>query len=179
MRWLTVVPLIVFLGIAIFLGIGLTRDASHVPSPLVDRPVPAFELPLVSNPDISRGPADFRGEVYLLNVWATWCVSCRQEHEVLMQAAEHPELRIVGLDYKDRLDSARRWLDRLGNPYTEVLFDDRGQVGLDLGVYGTPETFVIDREGIVRYKHTGPLTRDDVEDTILPMVRRLRGETAS
>lgn len=177
-RWLYIAPLIVFVAMAIFLAIGLTRDAGKVPSPLVGKPVPEFRLPLVADPERELGPADFRGEVYLLNVWATWCVSCRQEHEVLMAASREPDVRIVGLDYKDDRNSARRWLDQLGDPYVTTLFDERGRAGIELGVYGTPETFVIDADGIVRYKHIGPMTPADLEDTILPLVGELR-ETRS
>jgi cytochrome c biogenesis protein CcmG/thiol:disulfide interchange protein DsbE len=172
----TYVPLAVFLVIGVFLGIGLTIDSTRVPSPFVDRPLPAFELPTVVDPKQNVRPADFRGQVWLLNVWATWCAACREEHEVLMRAAREYDLTIVGLDYKDKRDAALDWFDRLGNPYVVSAFDADGRAAIDLGVYGVPETYVIDRQGIVRRKHIGPISPDQLRDTILPLVRRLETE---
>jgi len=167
------VPLGIFLAISVFLAIGLTLDSHRVPSPLIGKPIPTFSLPSVASAAQTVRPADFRGEVWLLNVWATWCVSCRAEHEVLLKAARQHGLRIVGLDYKDERDAAKDWLRQRGDPYTVIAFDARGKAGLDLGVYGVPETYVIDRQGIIRHKFIGPLTGEDVRDTLLPLVQRL------
>ena len=169
-------PLAIFLLMAVLLGVGLTIDSTRVPSPFIGREMPAFDLPAVTDPQRRVRPADFRGEVWLLNVWATWCVACREEHEVLMAAARQHGLTIVGLDYKDQRDAALDWFDRLGNPYVVSAFDADGRAAIDLGVYGVPETFVIDRQGIVRYKHIGPISGGQLRDTILPLVRRLESE---
>lgn len=168
-------PFGIFLVIAVFLGIGLTLDSSKVPSPLIGKAMPDFSLPSVHAPERNVTPADFRGEPWLLNVWATWCVSCRAEHAVLVEAARSHGARIVGLDYKDERPAAIDWLRRLGDPYVVSAFDPEGRVGLDLGVYGVPETYVIDGDGIIRHKHIGPLTRADLEEEILPMLEKLRG----
>lgn len=170
------VPLGVFVAIAGLLGVGLTMDPSRVPSPLIDRPVPAFSAPALLDPGRSVGPGDLAGEVWLLNVWATWCVPCRDEHEVLMQAREQG-LAIVGLNYKDEREAAIDWLERLGDPYRVSASDPRGRVGIDLGVYGVPETYVIDADGVIRHKHIGEMTRQDLDGTIVPLVERLRGST--
>lgn len=171
------IPLVVFVAIAGLLGVGLTIDTERVPSPLIDRPIPAFAAPGLADPGRSVRPEDFAGEVWLLNVWATWCVPCRDEHPVLMHAARELGLTIVGLNYKDDRDAAIDWLERLGDPYRVSASDPGGRVGIDLGVYGVPETYVVDAEGIIRYKHIGELTREDLDDTILPVVERLRGRT--
>lgn len=171
-----VLPLAVFVAIAGLLGVGLTMDPSRVPSPLLDRPIPAFTAPALVDPRQSVRPTDFEGEVWLLNVWATWCVPCRTEHEVLMQGAREG-LHIVGLNYKDERSAAIDWLERLGDPYRVSASDPRGRVGIDLGVYGVPETYVIDAEGIIRHKHIGEMTHQDLEETIMPLVERLRGRT--
>jgi cytochrome c biogenesis protein CcmG/thiol:disulfide interchange protein DsbE len=171
------IPLALFLVLVAFLGIGLTMDPEKVPSPLIGKPVPEFRLPQVDQPGTKLGPAELKGRVYLLNVWASWCVACRQEHPVLMEAARHPAITIYGLDYKDKRPAARQWLARRGDPYTASLFDAEGKVGIDLGVYGVPETFVVDRKGIIRHKHIGPLTREDLRETILPLVQRLQSQS--
>lgn len=171
-----VVPLAVFVAIAGLLGVGLTMDPSRVPSPLLDRPIPAFEAPALVDAERTVRPEDFEGEVWLLNVWATWCLACRTEHEILMQAAR-AGIPILGLDYKDKRSAAIDWLERLGDPYRVSASDPKGRVGLDLGVYGVPETYVIDAEGIIRHKHIGEMTREDLEETIMPLVERLRGRT--
>lgn len=172
------VPLSIFVLIAAFLGVGLTIDSTRVPSPFIDREIPAFDLPAVADPQQRVRPGDFRGEVWLLNVWATWCVACREEHEVLMTAAREHGLTIVGLDYKDERDAALDWLDRLGNPYVVSAFDADGRAAIDLGVYGVPETYVIDGRGIIRDKHIGPISPDQLRDRILPLVQRLEAEKA-
>lgn len=171
------VPLALFGLLAVALGIGLTIDSTRVPSPFIDRELPAFDLSAVADPQRRVRAADFRGEVWLLNVWATWCVACREEHEVLMAAAREHGLTIVGLDYKDKRDAALDWFDRLGNPYVVSAFDADGRAAIDLGVYGVPETFVIDRHGVVRYKYIGPISPGQLHDTILPLVRQLGSGT--
>lgn len=174
MRARYLIPFGLFAAIALFLGIGLTLDADEVPSPLIGKPMPAFELATVNGTGDTVAPKDFEGQVWLLNVWATWCAACRQEHPVLMRAARGDGLTIVGLDYKDERDAAIRWLERRGDPYAVSAYDPEGRVGLDLGVYGVPETYVIDAEGVIRYKHIGPVSTEVLETEILPLVRELR-----
>ena len=171
------IPLALFAVLVGLLGVGLTMDPSKVPSPLVGKPVPAFELPRLEDPDRTVSPEALKGRVYILNVWASWCVSCRKEHPILMQAAQRGELTIIGLDYKDKRDDARRWLRRHGDPYRVSAFDAKGKVGIDLGVYGVPETYVIDAQGVIRHKHIGPLTRKEMRETILPLVQKLQAQS--
>jgi cytochrome c biogenesis protein CcmG/thiol:disulfide interchange protein DsbE len=174
MRARALIPLGVFLSIAILLGIGLTIDSDEVPSPLVGKPVPDFDVPTVRDAGQRFRPADMEGQVWLLNVWATWCTGCRVEHDVLMSAAREHDVTIVGLDYKDERAAAIDWLDRRGDPYVASPYDPKGKVGMDLGVYGVPETYVIDAEGIIRYKHIGPISPEQLRDDILPRVRELK-----
>lgn len=168
------VPLAIFALLVAFLYRGLSLDPKLVPSPLVGKPVPAFTLTRLDNPAATISDADFRGKVTLLNVWATWCVSCRREHETLVQLAKTGQVEIIGLNYKDDREAANRWLAQLGNPYVANAFDSDGRVGIDWGVYGAPETFIIDREGIIRHKHIGPLTDEIIREEILPLVARLK-----
>jgi cytochrome c biogenesis protein CcmG, thiol:disulfide interchange protein DsbE len=168
------VPLAIFALLVAFLFRGLSLDPKLVPSPLVGKPIPTFTLTRLDNPAVTISDADFRGKVTLLNVWATWCVSCRREHETLVELAKTGQVDIYGLNYKDNREAANRWLSQLGNPYVANAFDSDGRVGIDWGVYGAPETFVIDREGIIRHKHIGPLTIDIINDEILPLVARLK-----
>jgi cytochrome c biogenesis protein CcmG/thiol:disulfide interchange protein DsbE len=168
-------PLIVFLVIAGFLAIGLRLDPREVPSPFIGKPAPPFTLPQLHKPDATISPADMKGQVWLLNVWASWCTSCRAEHEVVTRVAATGEVPIVGLNYKDERDAALGWLRRLGDPYKASAVDAQGDVGIDWGVYGVPETFVIDQHGVVRHKHIGPITDKSVSETILPLVRKLKG----
>jgi cytochrome c biogenesis protein CcmG/thiol:disulfide interchange protein DsbE len=176
MRYLT--PLAVFIVLVIFLGIGLTLNPREVPSPFIGKPAPAFTLPQVTDAGKTLSPGDFKGQVALLNVWASWCGSCRQEHPVLMELSKRNLVALYGLDYKDEREEALNWLRQFGNPYAASAFDADGRVGIDLGVYGVPETFVIDRKGIIRHKHTGPITPEDLERTLLPLIRQLQGEPA-
>lgn len=168
------IPLIIFGVLAVFLAIGLKLDPRRVPSPLIDKPVPDFSLPLLHQPDVAFSPDQFKGRVWMLNVWASWCVACREEHEVLKTLAGRKEFALVGLNYKDAAPDALNWLARLGDPYELSLSDADGQVGIDWGVYGVPETFVVDADGIIRYKHIGPITPDDVDETFLPLLKRLQ-----
>jgi cytochrome c biogenesis protein CcmG/thiol:disulfide interchange protein DsbE len=176
MRFL--IPLAVFAVMVIFLAIGLTLDPREVPSPLIGKPAPAFSLPVVADAEQSLRPADFLGQVVLVNVWASWCVSCRQEHPVLLNLAQQNVVPVYGLNYKDQRDAAQGWLRQYGNPYIASAFDADGRVGIDWGVYGVPETFVIDKQGLIRHKHTGPVTPEALEKDILPLVRQLQGEAS-
>lgn len=169
-----IIPLVVFVVIAAFMAVGLTRDPSRVPSPLIGEPVPSFELATVTDPERSVSPGDFEGRVWLLNVWASWCAACREEHPVMMRAARREGLTLIGLDYKDERASAIEWLERHGDPYTVSAHDPEGRVGLDLGVYGVPETYVIDAAGVIRYKHIGPISHEILEQEILPLVDDLQ-----
>lgn len=169
-----VLPLVMFVALALLLGVGLQLNPREVPSPLVNKPAPAFSLPQLHQPEQTLGPEALRGQVWLLNVWASWCTSCRLEHDVLVDLARSAQVPIYGLNYKDQRTDALAWLARFGNPYQATVSDPKGLVGLDYGVYGTPETFVIDQQGVIRHKQVGPLTVEVLEKTILPLVRRLR-----
>lgn len=162
-------PLLLLLVLAGFLAVGLSRDPRQVPSPLVNRAVPAFVLPTLDDPQRVVGPASWRGQPHLIHVWASWCAVCQSEHPVLMDLARSGLVAIHGLSYKDDPALAIGWLARHGNPYAEALSDRDGQVGLDLGVYGVPETYLVDRDGVIRFKHSGALT-PEVLDTLLPML---------
>jgi cytochrome c biogenesis protein CcmG/thiol:disulfide interchange protein DsbE len=172
LRWM---PLALFAVLLAFLGIGLQLKPREVPSPLINKAVPAFSLPTLAQPAQSISAADLRGQVWLLNVWASWCVACQAEHPVLVDFAKRHSVPLLGLNYKDRRDEALRWLGKYGDPYRASLSDTDGRVGIELGVYGVPETFVIDREGVVRYKHIGAVTPEALTDTILPLLGKLGG----
>lgn len=168
-----IIPLAVFVVLVIFLAIGLTLNPRDLPSPLKDKPAPAFTLPQLAAADKTFSPADLKGKVWLLNVWASWCVSCRQEHPILVSFAKQSSLPIVGLNYKDQLADANMWLARFGDPYVLSAVDADGRVGIDYGVYGVPETYVIDKAGMIRMKHTGPITAESLQKQILPLVAEL------
>lgn len=166
-------PLAVFLVLAVMLGIGLNRDPREVPSPLIGKPAPNFSLARLDDPSKVLSPADLQGKVWILNVWASWCVACRDEHPLLVDFAKRGVVPIYGLNYKDQRDDGLNWLARMGNPYQASLFDQDGRVGIDFGVYGVPETFVIDKTGTIRMKHIGPLTPDVIAKEIEPLVKKL------
>jgi cytochrome c biogenesis protein CcmG/thiol:disulfide interchange protein DsbE len=166
-------PLAVFLVLAAFLLVGLGRDPKEVPSPLIDKPAPAFSAALLKQPEQRLSRQDMLGRVWILNVWASWCGACRQEHPVLVDFAKRSAVPLYGLDYKDQRDDALAWLEQFGNPYRDSLVDADGRIGLDYGVYGVPETFVIDASGVIRYKHIGPVTPEVLRDKIEPLLRRL------
>jgi len=168
------IPALIFAVIAVFLGIGLTLDPRKIPSPLIGKPVPEFSLPPVQGRSLGLASENLRGEVSLVNVFASWCVACREEHPLMMQIKREGLVPLHGLNYKDRPQDAQRWLAELGDPYTRTGADIDGRVGIDWGVYGVPETFVIDREGGIAYKHIGPVTPDALKDTILPLIEKLR-----
>lgn len=186
-------PLIAFIVLVVLLAVGLKLNPREVPSPLVGKPAPAFNLPILAAPDQKFTPADMQGKVWLLNVWSSWCVSCREEHPLLVQLAKRNILPVVGLNYKEvrgdgALDSSRfspeeeialsrqranRWLRERGDPYVLTALDLDGRVGIDYGVYGVPETYLIDKAGVIRFKQIGPITPQALEQKILPLVAEL------
>ena len=170
------IPLGVFLAMIGLFYKGLSLNPREVPSPLIDKPAPEFSLPQLEQPEVQIATKDLLGKVTLVNVWASWCVACRQEHPLLVEAAKRGEATIIGLNYKDTRVDALNWLNQLGNPYTVSAFDEDGRVGIDWGVYGVPETFLVDKKGIIRYKHIGPIDVRSWRETIIPMVRQLEGE---
>jgi cytochrome c biogenesis protein CcmG/thiol:disulfide interchange protein DsbE len=167
-------PVSIFLGIVVLLAIGLTMDPRKVPSPLIDKPVPTFSLAPVQGRQLGLASNDLKGEVSLVNVFASWCVACRQEHSLLLEVGRQNIVPIHGLNYKDEADDAAGWLDALGDPYTRTGADLNGRVGIDWGVYGVPETFVIDKNGNIAYKHIGPISQQDWETKIHPLVVELQ-----
>ena len=167
------VPLAIFLVLAGFLAAGLSRDPRLVPSPLVDKSAPAFTLPRLDR-SATFSPSEMLGRVWMLNAWASWCGACRQEHPLLSDLARSGVVPLVGLDYKDTDPDARRWLAEQGDPYLLTAVDADGRVGIDYGVYGVPETYVIDRAGTIRYKHVGPMTPDILQAKILPLIQELQ-----
>ncbi len=165
------IGLIALLGILLWNGLSL--DPRRIPSPLIGKSLPAFSLPTVADPARKAGRDDLRGRVYLLNVWASWCVACRQEHPYLNELTSRKAVTVIGLNYKDKREDALQWLGSLGNPYEMSLSDTNGRLGMDLGVYGVPETFVIDKQGVIRYKQIGPLTPEAWETKIAPLIKEL------
>ena len=174
-----VIPLALFAGLAWFLGAGLKLNPREVPSPLIGKAAPDFKLTLLADADKTLGRDDLLGQVWVLNVWASWCVACREEHPHLVAWSRRKVVPIYGLNYKDARNDALPWLARLGDPYTASLWDNDGRVGIDFGVYGVPETFVVDRQGVIRYKHIGPVNPDVIRDKIEPLVRALQAEPAT
>lgn len=168
------IPLGIFIVLVGFLAVGLRLDPREVPSPLIGKPAPDFKLALLSDPAKQLSPADLRGKVWLFNVWASWCASCRQEHDLLLDLARQGGLPIYGMDYKDQPGDAQAVLNRYGNPYVETVVDLDGRTGMNYGVYGVPETYLIDKNGIIRYKHTGPVTVEILSKKILPLVKELQ-----
>ena len=170
-RWLW--PLGLFLVLVVFLGVGLTLDPREVPSPLIGKAAPAFQLPQLHEPEKMFSQKDLAGKVWLLNVWASWCASCRDEHPVLVDLAKSGAVAVYGLNYKDKRPDGIAWLQRLGNPYVLSAYDAQGRIGIDYGVYGVPETYVIDKQGVIRYKQIGPVTPAVLKEKILPLVAKL------
>jgi cytochrome c biogenesis protein CcmG, thiol:disulfide interchange protein DsbE len=169
------IPLGLFIVLLGFLAVGLRLNPREVPSPFIGKAAPPFELPQLHAADHSISPQDMSGKVWLLNVWASWCVSCRQEHPVLMDLARQNAVPIIGLDYKDDRQAGINWLQQHGDPYLLSAHDRDGRIGIDYGVYGVPETFVIDKSGVVRFKLVGPLTQAVLDTVILPMIKELNG----
>jgi cytochrome c biogenesis protein CcmG, thiol:disulfide interchange protein DsbE len=167
------VPLLVFFLLVGFFAVGLMRNPREVPSPLIDKPAPAFRLEQLHDASSAFTPEAMKGKVWLLNVWASWCVSCRVEHPLLVEMSRRKVVPIVGLNYKDKREDGVQWLAKFGDPYALSVHDFDGRVGIDYGVYGVPETFVIDKQGVIRYKQIGPITPEALEATILPLIRKL------
>jgi cytochrome c biogenesis protein CcmG/thiol:disulfide interchange protein DsbE len=170
-----VIPLLVLGVLVVFLGVGLKLDPREVPSPLIGKPAPGFALARLDDAAQTIKREDMLGKVWMLNVWASWCVACREEHPLLVEFSRRKLLPVYGLNYKDQRPDGLAWLGQFGNPYDASLFDNDGRVGIDFGVYGVPETFIIDRAGVVRLKHIGPLTPGVIQDKIEPLVRQLNG----
>jgi len=167
-------PLGLFVVLAFFLAAGLTLNPREVPSPLVNKPVPPFKLAQLERPEQEFSQKDMLGQVWLLNVWASWCAACRDEHPLLVELARNRIVPLIGLNYKDKPQEAKAWLKQFGDPYVLSVTDRDGRVGIDYGVYGVPETFVVDRAGFIRYKQIGPVTPEALESKILPLVRQLQ-----
>lgn len=171
--WRYLLPLAIFFGLLWFMWKGLSLNPREIPSALLNKPVPAFSLPLLHDPSRSLGAADMKGKVWLLNVWGSWCASCRYEHPILNALAKKGVIPIIGLNWKDRPEDARSWLVKFGDPYQFSVSDIDGRVGIDFGVYGAPETFIIDKAGMIRYKHTGPISEAMMNDTLIPIIQGL------
>ena len=176
-RWAFALPVLAFVAVAAFLLVGLFREPQKIPSPLIDKPAPAFDLPLLPTREAAAegrfASSQLAGKPYVLNVWASWCAPCLQEHPLFVDLAKQKRITLIGIDYKDDPTQARNWLARHGNPYDVVAADRDGRVAIEWGVYGVPETFVVDAQGKIRYKHIGPLSAEALQQTILPLVRRL------
>ena len=166
-------PLGVFAALVLLLGVGLSLDPREVPSPLIDKPAPPFQLPLLHQPEKSFSPREMQGRVWVLNVWASWCAACREEHPVLAGFARSGPTPLYGLNYKDQRNDAIAWLRRFGDPYVASLVDADGRIGIDYGVYGVPETYVIDKQGVIRYKRIGPVTPAILKEKIAPLIAEL------
>jgi len=163
----------IFVALVALLAVGLRLNPREVPSPLIGKPAPPFELPLLTEPDKRFSQKDMLGKVWIMNVWASWCPPCLVEHPVVTRIAQSGLAPVVGLNYKDARDDALPWLKRNGNPYQLIVFDANGRIGIDYGVYGVPETYVIDRKGVIRYKHIGPLSAEVVKQKVEPLVQQL------
>ncbi len=167
------IPFGLFIVVVGFLAVGLTLNPRELPSPLVGKAAPEFSLPQLHDPGKVISSNDLKGQVWLLNFWASWCGGCKDEHPVLVHLAQSGEVPIYGMDYKDQRNEALGWLKEWGNPYQIVAVDEPGRVGINYGVYGVPETYVIDKQGVIRYKQIGPLREDILETKIFPLVREL------
>ena len=171
-----ILPFVIFMIVAVFLFVGLGLNPHEVPSPLVGKPAPAFSLPQLHEPDKQFSLQDMKGKVWLFNVWASWCTACEQEHPLFMEISRRNLVPLYGMDYKDKREDGMAWLQQHGNPYTLVVSDAEGRVGIDYGVYGVPETYLIDKQGGIRYKHIGVVTERDLSETILPLVKELQAK---
>ncbi|HMN43995.1 MAG TPA: DsbE family thiol:disulfide interchange protein [Povalibacter sp.] len=169
--WRYLIPVGLLAALLAFFFVGLGRDKETLPSPLIGKPAPQFSLPSVGGSSPTVSTSDFAGRPYVLNVWATWCVGCRQEHEALLEIASRGEVPIVGLNWKDDMQLALQWLQQLGNPYVATAFDEEGRVAIDWGVYGAPETFLVDASGKVIHKHVAPMTVEIWEREFLPLLK--------
>ena len=167
-------PLLLLIGLVVFLGIGLSLDPRLVPSPLIGKPVPEFTLPALEGRPFGLSSESLRNEVSLVNVFASWCVACRSEHPLFLEIQDLGIVPVHGINYKDQAEDAKRWLTDLGDPYARIGADLDGRVSIDWGVYGVPETFLVDRAGVIRFKQIGPITVESWEETILPLIRELQ-----
>jgi cytochrome c biogenesis protein CcmG/thiol:disulfide interchange protein DsbE len=173
-RALFLLPLLLFAGLAVYFAVGLTKDPHLLPSALIDKPAPEFDLEPLKEGKPGLAKADLGGQVAMVSVFASWCVPCRAEHPVLMRLAEEKTVPLYGIAYKDQRKNALAWLDELGDPYDRIGYDITGRAGIEWGVYGVPETYIVDKEGRIRYRHVGPLFPETIEDTILPLLKELR-----
>jgi len=167
-------PLVIFVALTILFIYGLQNDPRYVPSPLINKVAPEFTLPTLHKPEQMISINELKGKVSLINVWASWCAACRIEHPLLNKYTKKYQLNLYGLNYKDKRTDALLWLENLGNPYIESAYDEIGTVGIDYGVYGVPETFVLDKKGIIRYKHIGPINDEQFTSTIMPLITQLK-----
>jgi cytochrome c biogenesis protein CcmG/thiol:disulfide interchange protein DsbE len=165
----------IFVALVVLLGVGLGLNPREVPSPLIGKPAPAFELPLLSAPDKTFSQKEMLGKVWVLNVWASWCAPCLVEHPQITRLAASGAAPVIGLNYKDAREDAIPWLKRNGNPFQAIVYDSVGRIAIDYGVYGVPETYVIDRQGVIRYKRIGPVTPEILKEKIEPMLKQLNG----
>lgn len=171
-----ILPFVIFVIVAIFLFVGLGLNPREVPSPLVGKAAPAFTLPQLHEPDKQFSAQDMKGKVWLFNVWASWCGACETEHPLFMDLSRQNIVPILGMAYKDKPENSKMWLRRGGDPYTLTVSDAEGRVGIDYGVYGVPETYVIDKQGVIQYKHIGAVTEQDLREKILPLVKELQAK---
>lgn len=171
-----ILPFVIFMIVAAFLFIGLGLNPHEVPSPLVGKPAPAFSLPQLHEPEKQFSLQDMKGKVWLFNVWASWCTACEYEHPLFMELSRQNLVPLYGMDYKDKREDGMAWLQKHGNPYTLVVSDTEGRVGIEYGVYGVPETYLIDKQGVIQYKHIGMVTEKDLSEKILPMVKELQAK---
>ena len=167
------IPLALFVVLVVFLANGLRRDSKELPSALINKPAPAFRLPQLHEPTKTFSTEEMRGKVWLMNVWASWCFACREEHPLLAEYVKTGIVPIYGFNYKDRREDALAWLEEFGNPYVLTAVDLEGRIAIDYGVYGAPETYLIDKNGMIRFKHVGPVTPDIWSDKIVPLVQEL------
>ncbi len=177
--WKFIAPLFAFALLGVLLYSGLGKDTKVVPSPLVNKPAPNFRLPRLDQPDVFLTREDFLGKPYLINVWGSWCVGCQQEHEVVSGYANTNEIDVIGFNWKDEPEDANRWLAQFGNPYDLVLSDIEGSAAINFGVYGAPETFLLDHLGVIRHKYIGPLSFNAIENEIRPLVKKIKSEMAA
>lgn len=177
MRWIVIVPSVVLIGLLVLLGYGLTQDPRALPSALIDKPAPAFVLPKLSQPSQTIDLKALEGRVALVNVWASWCVACRSEVSLIAELSQRTGVPVIGMNYKDKPADAKRWLKRFGDPFAVVAVDQSGQTGIDWGVSGVPETFVVDAKGMIRYKVVGPITEEEMRQHLLPELQQLQAES--
>lgn len=170
------IPLLIFLGLGALFAVGLTKDPSKLPSELINQAVPAFSLTELHDADKEIDETAFMGRVSVLNVFGSWCTACLVEHPVLMRAAAREEALIIGMDWRDRREDGQAWLEQHGNPYSQIIFDEASEMAIKLGVTGAPESFIIDKSGHIRYKHTGIITAQDWQQRLRPLIERLKAE---